>query len=134
VLELEDLVSQHIRSADQRIAALKSVRSLFIKMAVLDDSPKDHSSASLIQRWAIECDDSFLALCEARNPIALILLAWYALLCQKRANIWFFRRWPRLLLHEIGNELQDSEWSRWVSEPKREIEQLLELSECNEKD
>jgi hypothetical protein len=134
VLELERLVSQHVRGADQQIAIVKSVRSLFVKMAVLDDTPKDHSSASLIQRWAIECDDSFLALCEARNPIALILLAWYALLCQKRANIWFFRRWPQLLLHDIGKELQDSEWSRWVSEPDREIERLLASSDCNEKD
>jgi hypothetical protein len=134
VLELETLVSQQIKNADQQAAVLTSVRKLFINMAVLDDSPKDHSSASLIQRWAIECDDSFLALCEARNPIALILLAWYALLCQKRANIWFFQRWPKLLLHDIGKELQDSEWSRWTLEPNREVERLLTISDCNEKD
>jgi hypothetical protein len=75
VLELERLAHQHITDPDQRNATLKSIRRLFINMAVLDDSPKDHSSASLIQRWAIELDDPFLALCDARHPMASCALA-----------------------------------------------------------
>jgi len=133
VLELGQLVRQHISDADQQIATLKSVRKLFINMAVLDDSPKDHSSASLIQRWAIECDDQFLSLCDARHPIALILLAWYALLCQKRANIWFFQRWPRILLHAIANEIQGTEWEPFIVQPTQEVERLLNDMDCNEK-
>jgi hypothetical protein len=133
VLELERLVHQHIPDADQQTATLKSVRKLFINMAVLDDSPKDHSSASLIQRWAIECDDRFLGLCDARHPVALVLLAWYALLCQKRANIWFFQRWPRILLHAIANEIQGTEWEPFIVQPMQEFGRLLALVECNEK-
>jgi hypothetical protein len=133
VLELERLVHQHITDADQRTATLKSVRKLFINMAVLDDSPKDHSSASLIQRWAIECDDCFLALCDSRHPVALILLAWYALLCQKRANIWFFQRWPRVLLHAIANKIQGTEWAPFIITPTQEVERLLNVADCNEK-
>lgn len=128
VLQLSDIVAQHIDDQEQRDATLKSIRRLFINMAVLDDSPKDHSSASLIQRWAIEVEAPFFTLCEARHPIALLLLAWYALLCQKRANIWFFRRWPRLLLHDVENELQGTEWAHWILEPKKEVESLMSLS------
>jgi hypothetical protein len=133
VLELEHLARQHITDPDQQNATLKSIRRLFINMAVLDDSPKDHSSASLIQRWAIELDDPFLALCDARHPIALILLAWYALLCQKRANIWFFERWPRVLLHAIDREVHGTEWAPFISEPTQEVERLVAVAECNEK-
>jgi hypothetical protein len=133
VLELERLAHQHITDLDQQAATLKSIRRLFINMAVLDDSPKDHSSASLIQRWAIELDDPFLALCDARHPIALILLAWYALLCQKRANIWFFERWPRVLLHAIDREVQGTEWAPFVSRPAQEVERLVIAAGCNEK-
>lgn len=133
VLELERLVYQHITNVDQRNATLKSIRRLFINMAVLDDSPKDHSSASLIQRWSIEIDDPFFALCDGRHPIALILLAWYALLCQKRANIWFFQRWPRVLLHAIDREVQGTEWAPFVLRPAQEVERLVCMEECNEK-
>jgi hypothetical protein len=133
VLELERLVHQHITGADQQNAAFKSIRRLFINMAVLDDSPKDHSSASLIQRWPIEFDDSFFALCDARHPITLVLLAWYALLCQKRANIWFFQRWPRVLLHAIDREVQGTEWAPFIARPTQEVERLVRMEECNEK-
>jgi hypothetical protein len=134
ILELEDLVSQHLNDVDQQAATLESVRRLFVNMAVLDKTPKDHSSASLIQRWAIEMDAPFFALCDSRHPIALIALAWYALLCQKRANIWFFQRWPHLLLREIDKYLQGTEWSRWIAEPTQEVQRLLDVSGCNEKD
>ena len=133
VLELERLVYQHITDADQQDATVKSIRRLFINMAVLDDSPKDHSSASLIQRWPIEFDTPFFTLCESRHPIALVLLAWYALLCQKRANIWFFQRWPRVLLHALDRELQGTEWVPFISGPTQEVERLVILAECNEK-
>lgn len=132
VLELEKLVRRQITDPDQQAATLKSVRNLFINMAVLDDSPKDHSSASLIQRWAIEFDMPFFVLCDARHPIAMIVLAWYALLCQKRANIWFFQRWPEVILHAIEKELQGTEWEPWIVEPKREVERLLAVPVCNE--
>lgn len=133
VLELERLVYQHVTDPDQQDATVKSIRRLFINMAVLDDSPKDHSSASLIQRWAIEFDTPFFALCESRHPIALILLAWYALLCQKRANIWFFQRWPRVILHAIDRETQGTEWAPFVVEPTQEVERLVAMAESNEK-
>lgn len=133
VSELERLVYQHITDADQQRATLKSTRRLFINMAVLDNSPKDHSSASLIQRWAVEADDPFLAVCDARHPIALILFAWYALLCQKRANIWFFERWPRVLLHAIDRELQDTEWASFIVKPMQEVERLIAMEASNEK-
>lgn len=133
VLELERLVYQHITDPDQQDATVKSIRMLFINMAVLDDSPKDHSSASLIQRWPIEFDTPFFALCESRHPITLILLAWYALLCQKRANIWFFQRWPRVILQAIDSDTQGTEWAPFVVEPTQEVERLVAMEESNEK-
>jgi hypothetical protein len=129
--ELEALVSEHVEDVAQRSAALKALRRLFVNMAVLEESPKDHSSASLIQRWAIECDPDFLALCDSRHPVALVVLARYAVLVQMRTNIWFFQRWPRLILREIGAELQGSRWAQWIEEPVREVEKLETESEVS---
>lgn len=121
---LELLVSEHVEDAAQRAATLKALHRLFVNKAVLETSPKDHSSASLIQRWAIESDNEFIALCDSRHPVALIVLAHYAVLVQMRTNLWFFQRWPRLILREIGAELRDSRWALWIDEPVREVQRL----------
>jgi hypothetical protein len=129
--KLELLVSEAVEDADQRAATLKALHGLFVNMAVLEESPKDHSSASLIQRWAIESDDPFLVLCDSRHPIALIMLAYYAVLVQMRTNLWFFQRWPRLILHDIGVELRGSRWAPWIEEPVREVQRLEAESEVS---
>jgi hypothetical protein len=129
--KLEQLASEYVEDADQRAATLKALHSLFVNMAVLEESPKDHSSASLIQRWAIESDDPFVALCDSRHPVALIMLAYYAVLVQMRTNIWFFQRWPRLILREIGVEMRGSRWAQWIEEPVREVQRLEAESEVS---
>jgi hypothetical protein len=127
--KLEALVSENVEDADQRTATLKALHDLFVKMAVLEESPKDHSSASLIQRWAIGSDASFLALFDSRHPVALVVIAYYAVLVQMRTNIWFFQRWPSLILREIGVELRGSRWAPWIEEPVREVQRLEAESE-----
>ena len=122
--KLESLVSENVEDTDQRTATLKALHDLFVNMAFLEQSPKDHSSASLIQRWAISSDVAFLTLCDSRHPVALVVLAYYAVLVQMRTNIWFFQRWPRLILREIGAELRGSRWAEWIEEPAREVERL----------
>lgn len=122
--KLEQLVSENVEDADQRTATLKAVHDLFLNMAVLEESPKDHSSASLIQRWAISSDIAFLTLCDSRHPVALVVLAYYAVFVQMRSNIWFFQRWPPLIVREIGNELRGSRWAPWIEEPVRQVQRL----------
>jgi len=128
--KMELLVTENVEDAAQRAATLKALHRLFVNKAVLDESPKDHSSASLIQRWAIESDNEFLTLCDSRHPVALIVLAHYAVLVQMRSNLWFFQRWPRLILREIGAELRDSRWALWIDEPVREVQRLETESEA----
>lgn len=125
--KLSQLASEHLQDGEgQLTATLKALHNLFVNMAVLEESPTDHSSASLIQRWAISIEGPFLSLCDGRHPVALVVLAHYAVLVQMRTNIWFFRRWPRLILGEIGVELRGSPWERWIEEPEREVTRLEE--------
>lgn len=131
---LKNLVMQHVGDAEKRSSALKSVHSLFLHAATLDESPKDHSSASLILRWAVEADTEFIDFCDSRHPVALVILAYYATVMNRRANIWFFRPWPRLLLDDIIKELQGSQWASWIEDPVREIGQSLEDPFISEKD
>lgn len=125
---LADLVTHHVEDGDQKAATLKAVRRLFIFMGILDDTPTDHSSVSLTQRWAIECDKSFIDLCDSRHPVAMLILAHYTVLLNKRRNIWFLRRWPQLLFQSVRKELHGSHWEQHIQWPALEINQSCEKS------
>lgn len=120
---LEVLVMQHIEDEDQKSATLSAVRRLFVAMGVLDDTPADHSSVSLTQRWAIESEKNFIDLCDSRHPVALVILAHYALLVNKRRNIWFLRRWPQLIMQSVRQELQEPHWIQYLEWPEFEVGQ-----------
>lgn len=125
MLALQELVASCASVADtQRASIQKAIHSLFVDMATLDETPKDHSSVSLVQRWAIGCDKEFIDFCDSRHPLALVILAHYALLVNKRTNIWFLQRWPQLLLEEIEAELRKSremQWANLLDWPRKEI-------------
>lgn len=132
--ELESLVTRSVKDADQQAAALKAVHKLFINMIILDETSKDHSSASLIQRWAIESCPAFMTMCEARHPVALVILVYFALLVNRRTNIWFFRRWPQMILHDVSAVLRGTQWMQWIEEPIQELGETPESSPINEKE
>ena len=98
--QLTTLVDEHIDL--QRCAGVKTViKELFVDMAILESHPVDHSSTSLIQRWIIGSDQAFMDLCDERHPVALILLAHYAVMVNLRTNMWSFRRWPPIILRTV---------------------------------
>lgn len=132
--DLESLVTRSVDDADQQAAALKAVHDLFLNMIILDETPKDHSSASLIQRWPIESHPAFMTVCEDRHPVALIILAYFALLVNRRTNIWFFRGWPQMILREVSAALQGTKWMQWIEEPIQELGDSPDPTPINEKE
>lgn len=126
---LQALVMHYVEDEDQKAATQRAVHRLFVAMGTLDDTPVDHSSVSLVQRWAIESDKRFIDLCESRHPVALVILAHYGVLVNKRSKTWFLRRWPQLLSQSIGKELQGSHWAQHLDWPNLEISRMRESSE-----
>jgi hypothetical protein len=123
---LQNLVACNIEDEGQRAATHKVVRALFVYMGVLDDTPSDHSSASMIHRWAIAIAKEFLEMCDARHPVALVVLTFYAVLMNKRANLWFFRRWPRLILQSTRKELAGTDFEQCIEWSSLEVEQHVD--------
>lgn len=117
---LQDLVSTHC-AGHQRVAAHEAVKDLFVAMAVLEDTPKHHSSASLIQRWPIHLDKVFLDMCETRHPVALVVLGHFAVLLNLRTNIWFFARWPRILITAVSDALLDTPMQKYLEQPLSQL-------------
>lgn len=117
---LQDLIDEHCNESE-KACSNDALERLFTSMAVLEDTPKDHSSVSLIQRWPIHLDKAFLDMCENRHPVALVILGYYAVLINLRTNVWFFARWPKILLRTVCNALQDESMRQYLQWPRSQI-------------
>jgi hypothetical protein len=120
LLDIESMVVQEL-DPEYQDSALDATKRLFVGMAILDSNSCDHSSASLIQRWPIHVGDAFLELCLARHPIALIILAYFAVFISKRTNLWFNERWPWLIINSVKAALRGSQWEHFIEWPKRSV-------------
>lgn len=107
--DLERLIVEELDS-EYQASALDATKQLFVGTRVLDQTSADHSSVSLITRCPIHISDSFLELCLARHPVAVIVLAYFAVLINKRTNMWFNERWPRLIINGVDGALKGSQW------------------------
>ncbi|KAI9685638.1 MAG: hypothetical protein M1820_010766 [Bogoriella megaspora] len=87
--QLKELVSRCCNPNEASILH-KALQDLFETIALLDKKPLNDSSARLIQTWPMHLDASILAMMEARNPLALVVVAHYAVMVNQRRNIWFF--------------------------------------------
>ena len=115
--DLERLIIAEL-DAEYQASALDATKRLFIGLAILDQNTCDHSSASLIQRWPIHVSDAFLELCLARHPVALIIVAYFAVFISKRTNMWFNQRWPWLIINSIDRGLKGSQWEPFIEWPR----------------
>ena len=80
-------------------------------------------SASLIQIWPMHVDQGLFDMWDSDEPIALVLLAYYAVMVDMRSNIWFFQRWPKLILDSVETRL-DQKWHEYIMWPRTIIHKL----------
>ncbi|KZF22976.1 hypothetical protein L228DRAFT_238866 [Xylona heveae TC161] len=109
------------RYAHYKPALRDAATRLFAIISLLLRRPENHSSAWLIQAWPMHVDPCLLELWEAKHPVAMVILAYYAVLVQLRANLWFFQRWPPLILDYVGQNLVEEEWQTYLDWPRKMI-------------
>jgi hypothetical protein len=118
--ELERLIAEEL-DAEYQTSALDATQRLFTGIAFLDTTACDHSSASLIHRWPVDSSDAFLELCLARHPIALVIVAYFAVFISKRTNLWFNERWPWLIINSVDRALKGSRWEQFIEWPRQYV-------------
>lgn len=65
---------------------------------------------------------------EQRQPVALILLAYFAVLLQSlEPAFWFLEGWGRHVLAEVGSLLGER-YARWLRWPGERVREMLEGS------
>jgi hypothetical protein len=92
---------------EHRAVFLYAARLVFEYMAVFLDSiqGEGETQTQVIFAWATGVDNLFWDLCEARHPVALVILAHFALLMSLSRGVWFTQRWPQLLVKDIREKL-----------------------------
>jgi hypothetical protein len=74
-------------------------------MAVFLDSIQGETQTQVIFACATGVDTVFWDLCETRHPVALVILAHFAVLMSLSRGVWFTQCWPQLLVKDIREKL-----------------------------
>jgi hypothetical protein len=115
-LVLRDLIDQSDvspASATTCHEALDRLQRSFDVERSLEDATH---STSMVFGWLVTSEPNFRALIEARQPEALILLAYYAVILDKRRKAWAVRDSGQWLLASITTYLGER-WERWLAWP-----------------
>ncbi|KAF5011178.1 hypothetical protein FDECE_2703 [Fusarium decemcellulare] len=96
----------------EKVACLHAVKVLFRRIATLSDNLGDAEPSKVVWGWGLEVDSTFLDLCSARHPVALVILAYFTILMSFYKEHWCLRDWPAGLLEHIlgilGGEWEDA--------------------------
>ncbi|KAH7161977.1 hypothetical protein B0J13DRAFT_432118 [Dactylonectria estremocensis] len=70
--------------------------------------------------WLYQVDSDFLRYLEAKSPIPLILLAYFAVVLRSLDSFWFMEGWSKHLFKEVADIL-DPNYSNWLDWPWSQI-------------
>lgn len=118
--KLRDFIRQQCSEPSVVAGCIASVDLLFLSIAVLKANPENHSCIRLIQTWPTDIDKPVLDMCHARHPVALVILAHYAVMMSLRPSFWAFDRWPGAILENVEARL-DARYSDMLCWPRAQI-------------
>ncbi|KAH8156087.1 hypothetical protein CIB48_g12158 [Xylaria polymorpha] len=77
--------------------------------------------------WLYRLKKQFISCLQRRNPTALIILAYYAVLLRTMEHLWFMDGWSGHLLATVKSLVEDDYtiWLRWPTESLREEKSAL---------
>jgi hypothetical protein len=104
-------------TAVERLAWLSSAISMMDAEAPDAESSR---SNSLVISWPITVPEEYCLLLYQQNPVALILMAHYAMLLHQRRRSWMVGDSPIHLIQAIASHLGPS-WEQWLSQPIQAI-------------
>ncbi|KAF4784434.1 C6 zinc finger protein [Colletotrichum scovillei] len=109
--EIEELVDE-VYAAEDSIhrPAFAHLKSCYRKLFTAPDEPKvdNEQIPSIIYGWLYELRDDFVLSIERREPVPLVLLAYYAVLLQQLEHHWFMEGWSLQVTNGVYAILEDS--------------------------
>lgn len=118
---LHSLIDNHEPRPEWNAACHEALTVLLQTLQILMWRQEDHSTFHLINAWPSVLKPEFWQLLEAKAPVSLLVLAYFAALMSLRPKLWWFQHWPKQLLEKIEEELGD-EWREALAWPKRIVD------------
>lgn len=121
---LEKIIESHESRTQERQVYIRVAKWCLDFITLLSQSPEGKNFSHLINAWPNMISDLFVQLLEAREPIALLIIAHYAAMLSLRPTLWWTSRWSDLLLDQIeglitNREMHDAlAWPRHVAKPR----------------
>lgn len=107
--------------AERRKCCLETTEDIFTFIGALTHHPEDYpTSAYLIDQWVVKLPAVFKDMLVERRPIALIILAYWAVLTSMNPRPWHLRGLAEVLIARIEIILGD-EWAEFIRWPKERV-------------
>jgi hypothetical protein len=107
--------------AERRKCCLETIEDIFTFIGTLSQYPEDYpTSAYLIDQWVVKLPPVFKDMLVERRPIALIILAYWAVLTSINPRPWHLRGLAEVLIARIETILGD-EWAEFLRWPKEHV-------------
>lgn len=117
---LRELVSREdVENRDVYVHCFETLRGIYAATYGDEDGRYDGPPENaFVHGWLYRAKDDYVACLRMREPLALILLAHFALLFRTMERDWFIDRWMEHLLRRTREYTPDSlqEWIRWPTE------------------
>lgn len=114
---LHSLINTHEQRPRWNSACHQALDVLLQTLQILMWRDEDHFTFHLINAWPSVLEPEFWELLEAKAPVALLVLSYFAALMSMRPKLWWFRLWPKLLFDGI-EQILDVEWHEALAWPK----------------
>lgn len=116
---------------ERRDACIHAVELLFLYISILRSNPESHPSFRIILSWPVEVRKPYMEMISERDPFALVVLAYYAVLMQSRDYIpYITNAWPRYIMDYVDGALGD-EWEPYLAWPRHEVKVRSTVVDAN---
>ncbi|KAI1120432.1 hypothetical protein F5Y10DRAFT_126866 [Nemania abortiva] len=96
--------------------AVQSLRWIFNRRTVLPDP----IGRDIVLAWPVRISAEYLQLLRERQPEALVIMAYWAVLLHYERDFWVFGQGGRVLIEAVSNYL-GAYWDRWMALPREII-------------
>ncbi|KAI5273458.1 hypothetical protein E4T47_03374 [Aureobasidium subglaciale] len=106
---------------ERRKCCLETIEDIFTSIGAVLQHPEDYpTSAHLIDQWVVRLPNEFKDMLVERRPVALIILAYWAVLTTINPRPWHLRGLAEVLITRIENIL-GGEWAEFLRWPREKI-------------
>jgi hypothetical protein len=119
ILSLNE-VTGHLLNAQDREACVTEINQLHKTSIRLRHVSVRSDEYSLILGWSAQLQEHFMLLVAAHNPVACIIVSYFAALLAQARPVWWVGNWPQWLLAACEQLLAVTpELLKWLEWPRR---------------